>query len=304
MPRFPSLPPLIFTKRVCTTHDHANPLAELFPNNATGVLNATLAIIPISLEAARRLIPPQYGILERAYRSLLPDFPEGMYPVMVQAAHDHDVQFRAYGITIDDFSRVGFEFPFLDLAGDGYSSYRWAPAQLISATNDIALEGSRAYGTLVSPAAYDPPCDAYRRLPSGASYFRASSLTSRDFVELEMTPTSLTTAINPFPLDFFRNITNQPTFANATSCDNMIRLFNTSMSVGEYAPVTVKGRVRARAFPFRLLRSSAEKEEATEWTGVYGVQVATPPRSSIPTDDARVCGDRRAGGLGCAWEGR
>ncbi len=35
---------------------------------------------------------------------LLPDFPEGMYPVLVQAAHDHDVQFRAYGITIDDFS--------------------------------------------------------------------------------------------------------------------------------------------------------------------------------------------------------
>lgn len=171
---------------------------------------------------------------------------------------------------------MGFEFPFLDLAGDGYSSFRWAPAQLISATNDIALEGSRAYGTLVSPAAYDPPCDAYRRLPSGASYFRAASLTSRDFVELEMTPTSLTNPINPYPLDFFRNITNQPTFANATSCDNMIRLFNTSMSVGEYAPVTVRGRVRARAFPFQLLRSSGEKEEATEWTGVYGVQVATP----------------------------
>jgi len=90
--------------QVCASLDQPNPLAELFPNNATGVLNATLAIIPISLETARRLIPPQYGILERAYRALLPDFPEGMYPVMVQAAHDHDVQFRAYGITIDDFS--------------------------------------------------------------------------------------------------------------------------------------------------------------------------------------------------------
>jgi hypothetical protein len=92
------------TSRGCASHDHHNTLAELFPNNATGVLNATLAIIPIPLETARRLIPPQYGILERAYRALLPDFPEGMYPVMVQAAHDHDVQFRAYGITIDDFS--------------------------------------------------------------------------------------------------------------------------------------------------------------------------------------------------------
>jgi hypothetical protein len=92
------------TPGVCPTLDHHNTLAETFPNNATGVLNATLAIIPIPLEAARRLIPPQYGILERAYRALLPDFPEGMYPVMVQAAHDHDVQFRAYDITIEDFS--------------------------------------------------------------------------------------------------------------------------------------------------------------------------------------------------------
>lgn len=89
---------------VCLTHDRPNPLAELFPNNATGVLNATLAIVPIPLETARRLIPPQYGILEHAYRALLPGFPEGMYPVLVQAAHDHDVQFRAYGITIEDFT--------------------------------------------------------------------------------------------------------------------------------------------------------------------------------------------------------
>jgi hypothetical protein len=56
------------------------------------------------LETARRLIPPHYGILEKAYRTLIPNFPDGMYPVMVQAAHDHDVQFRAYGVTIDDFS--------------------------------------------------------------------------------------------------------------------------------------------------------------------------------------------------------
>lgn len=76
----------------------------MFPNNATGVLNATLAIIPIPLATARRLIPLKYGILESAYRSILPDFPEGMYPVLVQAAHDHDVQLKAYGITLDDFS--------------------------------------------------------------------------------------------------------------------------------------------------------------------------------------------------------
>jgi hypothetical protein len=92
------------TPCACVTHDQDNTLAEQFPNNATGVLNATLAIIPIPLETARGLIPAQYGILERAYRALLPDFPQGMYPVMVQAAHDHDVQLLAYGITLEDFS--------------------------------------------------------------------------------------------------------------------------------------------------------------------------------------------------------
>ncbi|KAK3328222.1 hypothetical protein B0T19DRAFT_442137 [Cercophora scortea] len=252
---------------ICTSYDHPNPLAAMFPNNATGVLNATLAIIPISLDVARRLIPPQYRILEGAYRHLLPEFPQGMYPVLVQAAHDHDIQLRAYGITLDDFSRVGFEFPFLDLLGDGYSSFRWAPAQLISATNTIAVEGSKAYGTIVSPAEYEPLCDAYHALANGATYFKGSSLTSSDFVELEMTqlPRSV---LNPYPLELFRNITNQPTFANATTCDNMIRMFHTSMSMGDFAPVPVRGRVRAKTFPFDGVQK--------EWSNVYGVQVATP----------------------------
>ncbi|KAK4223592.1 hypothetical protein QBC38DRAFT_372841 [Podospora fimiseda] len=254
------------TTSTCVSQTQPNPLAESFPNSATGVLNATLAIIPIPLDLARRLVPPQYGILENAYRSLLPNFPEGMYPVLIQAAHDHDVQFRAYGITIDDFSRVGFEFPFLDLLGDGYSSFRWAPSQLITATNDIALEGSRAYGTIVTSAEYEPTCNAYSALPNGATYFKGSAVSSQEFVEVEMK--QLASCTQPtFSIDLFKNITNQPTFANGTTCDNMIRLFNTSMSVDEFAPRMVRGRVKANALPF---------EGQQEWTGVHGIQIATP----------------------------
>lgn len=62
-------------------------------------------------------------------------------------------------------------------------------------------------------------------------------------------------------------MTNQPTFANGSSCDNMIRLFNSSMSRGAYEPVFVKGRVTANLAPL---------EGKVEWDGVYGVQVATP----------------------------
>lgn len=87
---------------VCTSVDQPNPIASLYPNNATGTLNGTVAVIPISLALARQLIPPQYGILEHAYRALLPNFPKGMYPAIMQAVHDHEVQ--AFGYKIDDFS--------------------------------------------------------------------------------------------------------------------------------------------------------------------------------------------------------
>lgn len=90
---------------VCTSIDQPNPIAALFPNNATGTLNGTIAVLPIPLTLARKLIPSQYGILEHAYRELLPSFPAGMYPAIVQAMHDHEVQ--AFGYKIDDFS-VGF----------------------------------------------------------------------------------------------------------------------------------------------------------------------------------------------------
>jgi hypothetical protein len=87
---------------VCTSVDQPNPIASIYPNNATGTLNGTIAILPISLTLARQLIPPQYGILEHAYRALLPSFPRGMYPAIVQALHDHEVQ--AFGYKIDDFT--------------------------------------------------------------------------------------------------------------------------------------------------------------------------------------------------------
>jgi hypothetical protein len=298
--------PAVAHEQTCTSRDLPNPLASIFPNNATGVLNATLAIVPIPIEAARRLIPHQYGILEHAYRSILPSFPEGMYPLFVQAAHDHDVQLKAYGITLDDFSvsawseelipirtnvvqRVGLEFPFLDLLGDGYSSFRWAPAQLITADHQIALQGSMAYGTEVFPAQFEPLCDAYQMLPGRSTYFKATSLVEHVEVEFSQQPSSAT---GPYSVEFFKNITNQPTFANGSACDNMIRLFNSSMSTGAYEPVVVKGRVKANVPPLQ-----AEEE----WSGVYGIQVATPFIENNYLDCRTMQGYAGTGGPGDSY---
>ncbi|WYZ36196.1 hypothetical protein EsH8_XI_000079 [Colletotrichum jinshuiense] len=135
----------------CTTVDQLNPISKQYPSNVTGLLNVTMAIIPIPLTTARQIILPQYGILENAYKSLIPNFSPSMYPVLVQAVYDHDIQFRDF--KFPDFSRAGFEFPFLDLLGDAVSPFRWAPEQIISATNLAVINGSQAYGRVVHAAA-------------------------------------------------------------------------------------------------------------------------------------------------------
>ncbi|KAF2439397.1 hypothetical protein P171DRAFT_457974 [Karstenula rhodostoma CBS 690.94] len=249
---------------VCTTVDQPNPIASIYPNNATGTLNGTVAIIPISLALARQLIPSQYGILEHAYRALLPDFPQGMYPAIVQALHDHEVQ--AFGYKIDDFSRTGIEFPFVDLLNDNHTSFKWAPSLIMSAGHDIALKGAADYGTNVFPAFFDPGCDAYSAVPHaekpGTTYFSGRSLNGAEGI----TTLFSSTEDELFPLSFFQNFTNQPTFADGKTCDNMIRLFNTSVTTAPNGIERVKGTVRANIHPFG---------EEQEWSGVYGLRMDT-----------------------------
>lgn len=93
----------ILAQDVCAVDSQPNLIASIYPDTPTGTLNATLAIVPIPLDTARRIVPPQYAILECAYRTLLPDFPAGMYPVLMQAGLDHDIQLLAYGISVPDF---------------------------------------------------------------------------------------------------------------------------------------------------------------------------------------------------------
>ncbi|KAF2117084.1 hypothetical protein BDV96DRAFT_490007 [Lophiotrema nucula] len=232
---------------VCMTKDQPNPIAALYPGNCTGTLNGTVAVVPIALELARQLIPPQYGILEHAYRSLLPSFPKGMYPAIVQALHDHEVQ--AFGYKIEDFTRTGVEFPFVDMLNDNHTSFKWAPSLLMTSGHDIALKGAKDYGTEVFASTFDPGCDAYRSVKSnkpGTTYFSAKSIAPS---EASLSTLFSSTDHEVFPLEFFKNFTNQPTFADGKTCDHMTRLFNTSVTTS-HGIEPVKGTIRVKLPPF------------------------------------------------------
>ncbi|KAK9425933.1 hypothetical protein SUNI508_12734 [Seiridium unicorne] len=252
---------------VCASLDQPNPIAAQYPDVVSGNLNGTTMIVPIALALAQSLVP-QYSILEASYRSLLPSFPEGAYPLMVSTKHDHDLQVPAYNLTSPDFSRAAFEFPFVDLSGDGVTPYRLQNNILLTASNKAAIQGARGYGINVYPADFDPPCDAYRSDGLGGTYFSATGVrnagdTIDRFVTVSTRPISSYQKANPYPFEFIQSITNQVTFGNSSLCDHYQQLYNTSLTAAPYEPVAVVGTVSALLEPFNTSQTWTEAVAST-----------------------------------------
>jgi hypothetical protein len=154
----------------CQTQSQPNPIVNEYPDDVTGTINGTTAIVPIPYDVARSIIPSQYGILRAAFEQLIPGFPQDMYPALYVGVLDHDVQ--AMGIKIPDFQRVALRFPFVDRLNDGYSCFQYTAPQLLSFDNVVALAGSASYGATY-PGSFDPPCDGYAGDDRGATYLSA-----------------------------------------------------------------------------------------------------------------------------------
>ncbi|KAF2667558.1 hypothetical protein BT63DRAFT_295021 [Microthyrium microscopicum] len=251
----------------CISQSQPNPIWDVYPGNITGTINSTIAILPIPYSLARSIIPAKYTILKNAYQSLLPHLAHDMYPAVLQTVRDHEVRFGEY--KIDDFSRASIDFPFVDLLGDGHTSFRWSPTMLITAANQMAQHGAGEYGTTVYPATFEPECNAYEFTEDGQStYFRArgeidgkEGLVDTIFKSAERQPADYAGFMS-----FLINATNQPSFADGKQCDYYVRLFNTTLSTGENAAVPVQGSVRAKMNLF---------DEEMKWDSVFGVRVDT-----------------------------
>ncbi|KAB5575401.1 hypothetical protein GE09DRAFT_1023414 [Coniochaeta sp. 2T2.1] len=255
----------------CTVESQPNPLLKEHLKDVTGTINMTHLIIPAPLKEIRRIVPAKWGILEHAYRALLPDFPKGHYPVLVQGGLDHDVGIAALGIQIPDFSRISFQFPFIDLLGDNHTSFNWNPSLLVSADNQVAIVGAADYGQKVYPVHFTPECNAYRGRDDGSTYLWGFSNATGPavWVNLEMRPMFKHGDGKPvpkYPFAVFQNITNQPIFGNGTVCDNQVKLFNTSLSKGQYAPKPVEATVLGNLPPFGGLHGAGKTVwEAEGW---------------------------------------
>lgn len=75
----------------CTSLTQPNPVSQDFPNDISGVINGTTAIVPIPYSVARSMVPSQYPILVEAYQKVFPSLGKDMYPAVLQAVYEHDV---------------------------------------------------------------------------------------------------------------------------------------------------------------------------------------------------------------------
>ena len=96
-----SLSGLLGTVFPTTVESSPNPIATLYPQNVTGTINGTIAVVPIPYAEARCIIPSEYAILTTQYESILPGFPAGYYPLIVRSILDHDIIYDGLNLIAD-----------------------------------------------------------------------------------------------------------------------------------------------------------------------------------------------------------
>lgn len=158
----------------CVPQTSANPIWKDHFTGVTGVINGTIAVLPIPYTLARSIVPQQYGILT-GYKALLEPagWPEDTYPLVLETRIDHDV--RTFGIPAAGFSSARLFFPFVDRNGDGQSGFRYAPTIVLSSSIPAQIF-STLYGEKVIVATFQPECDAYAGT-DGTTTFEATSTT-------------------------------------------------------------------------------------------------------------------------------
>ncbi|KAL8806389.1 MAG: hypothetical protein Q9200_005057, partial [Gallowayella weberi] len=224
----------------CTTCA-PNIISEIYPNNVTATINATSFILTVPITYARSLLPSSLAplILTNAYTRF--SIPKTHYPIVLDGAFQHDIRYKGIN-AVPDQPSLRLTFPFIDLLKDNGTCFRYT-SYIYLAQSPVALNGTASYGIGTIFASFDPDNEPYTATnPSGHLAFsvyaeKESSPEIPHRPEPDATatfsPASPIDANHAFPLAFYRNITNQPTFGNNTAlCDQKIRMWNTSLSEG------------------------------------------------------------------------
>lgn len=96
-------------------------------------------------------------------------------------------------------------YPFVDLLGDGYSSFVYGKYLILTGTNTVAIGGSEAYGQIAIPATFKPENNSYAfSHPSrGGQEIYLNAYTNESDSAVVTTKFKPLPSVGPWPLELY-----------------------------------------------------------------------------------------------------
>ncbi|KAI3587249.1 hypothetical protein IWW34DRAFT_839505 [Fusarium oxysporum f. sp. albedinis] len=187
---------------------------------------------------------------------VLPSFPTGKHPLIVQAGYQKDIRMTALNLIplqIDSLMQGSLIVPFVDVTKDGQTPIGVPVNFYIGGTNGQPLQAivpsvasgvSPFEGTTIFPATFSPDTSAARALPNGFNSiqvkpFLLPNTISGPGIYAEAFDISFkTTDSSPYTAHTFHSLLNIPQLLNTNKCQRNTVYFNESssepqMAVGE-----------------------------------------------------------------------
>ncbi|SPJ75948.1 uncharacterized protein FTOL_05679 [Fusarium torulosum] len=153
-----------------------NTLARYNPANRTMSANTTYCLVPINKSLVKTITG--YDPLD-IDASILPSFPAGKHPLIVQSGYNNDIRMTALNLLplqIDSLMQGSLIVPYVDVTKDGKTPIGAPVNYYIGGTNGQTLQAivpsiasgvSPFEGTTIFPAIFAPDTSAAKPLPNG-----------------------------------------------------------------------------------------------------------------------------------------
>ncbi|KAI1069387.1 hypothetical protein LB507_008600 [Fusarium sp. FIESC RH6] len=222
-----------------------NTLARYNPANRTMSANTTYCLVPIDKSLVKEITG--YDPLD-IDTDILPSFPEGKHPLIVQAGYNNDIRMTAVNLIplqIASLMQASLIVPYVDVTKDGETPIGAPVNYYIGGTNGRALQAivpsiasgiSPFEGTTIFPAAFAPDTSAAQPLPNGEYSIQVKPFLLPNTVSgpgiyaeafdmlFELTNDS------PYTAHTFHSLLNIPQLLNNGKCQRNTVYFNESFA--------------------------------------------------------------------------
>jgi hypothetical protein len=220
-----------------------NTLARYNPANRTMSANITYCLVPIDKSLVKTITGYEPLDIDT---DILPSFPDGKHPIIVQAGYDNDIRMTALNLIplqIASLMQGSLIVPFVDVTRDGTTAIGVPVNYYIGGTNGQPLQAivpsiasgvSPFEGTTIFPATFAPDTSAAQSLPNGRysiqvkPFLLPNTISGPGVYAEAFDMTFVLTDSSPYTAHTFHSLLNIPQLLNTGKCQRNTVYFNES----------------------------------------------------------------------------